>query len=94
MDRHYFWTNFHIKEFNSSRDFNIATVRASTRNKDDEKLLSEYLNIDLPIGTKNKRLLLRNCVYPPLGLHILNESKRNIYPELFTKDNNESQKGK
>lgn len=30
---------------------------------------------------KNKRQLLRNCVYPKLGLHILKESQRT--DELF-----------
>ena len=83
MDRHYFWVNFHVQEFKTNRTFNIANARATTRNKDDEKLLSEYHDIKLPEGTKNSRLLLRNCVYPPLGLHIFNESKRDIHQELF-----------
>jgi len=37
--------------------------------------LSKY-NID-------KRTALRNCVTPELGLHILNESKREVYFDLF-----------
>lgn len=31
----------------------------------------------------DKRTLLSNMIEPELGLHILNESKRNIQPELF-----------
>jgi hypothetical protein len=27
--------------------------------------------------------VINNCVEPELGLHILNESKRDIQPELF-----------
>jgi len=38
--------------------------------------ISKYSGID-------KIKTLRNCVLPELGLHILNESKRNIQPELF-----------
>ena len=30
-----------------------------------------------------KMQILRNCVRPELGLHILNESKRDIQPDLF-----------
>lgn len=33
--------------------------------------------------TDVKQQVLRNCVEPELGLHILNESQRNIQPELF-----------
>jgi len=36
-----------------------------------KETLSEHHNIPIP-ECKNQRLLLRNCVYPPLGLHILN----------------------
>ncbi|KKK85401.1 hypothetical protein LCGC14_2773660 [marine sediment metagenome] len=48
--------------------------------KDQYKKLEEYHGIKL----KDKNLTyLRNCVYPPLGLHILNESRRDAYKELF-----------
>lgn len=85
LDRHYFWANFHIREFKVKRDFNICKARASTRKnrEEDVKELEEYHNIKLPVDTKNQRLLLRNCVYPPLGLHILNESKSNYQQTLF-----------
>ena len=54
--------------------------------------IGKYTGKSLAIGrfgpTKNGRTdekdkLKRNCVEPELGLHILNESKRDIQPELF-----------
>jgi len=90
LDRHYFWTNFFISNFKVKRNFNINNARASTRQSNKEYLsnLEDFHNIYLNkrvkgCGYSGKRLLLRNCVYPPLGLHILNESKRDIQPELF-----------
>jgi DNA (cytosine-5)-methyltransferase 1 len=78
IDRHYFWSNFEIKDFEVRRDFNIANARATTRqdSKEDIVNLENFHNIKLPDGTKNKRLLLRNCVWPPLGLHILNCARK------------------
>lgn len=83
LDRHYFWANFKIANFKVIRKFNICKARASTRKnqKEDVKELEDFHGIKLPNDIDksiNKRLILRNCVYPPLGLHILNESKRNI----------------
>jgi hypothetical protein len=46
--------------------------------------LEEFHGIKVK-GIKNARLALRNCVYPPLGLHILQESQRNIQVDLFTR---------
>ena len=73
LDRHYFWSNFPIPSFHTDRDFNIVNGRATTRQNPDEDLLSleNYHDIHLPPKTKNARLLLRNCVYPPLGKHVL-----------------------
>ena len=82
LDRHYFWTNFFIRDFKVERNFNIANARKSTRrpSKDNYNALEKHHGIKL----KERNLIaLRNCVYPPLGLHILNESKRDIQPELF-----------
>ena len=85
LDRHYFWTNFLIRKFKSDRKFNIANARTTTRQdgKDYDRALEKYHGFTLPKEFKQKRLALRNCVYPPLGLHILNESQRDIQPELF-----------
>lgn len=73
LDRHYFWSNFIIGNFTTKRNFNIANARSTTRKdvRDYENCLEKYHHIDLSdFKIKKKRLLLRNCVYPPLGLHI------------------------
>ena len=76
LQRHHFWTNFPItlKEFPSEKTCTI---------KDRERLSVLFgFNLDKYTGI-DKRHCLRNCVLPELGLHILNESKRNIQSELF-----------
>ena len=85
FDRHYFWANFYIKPFKSNKNFNIANARTTTRKdgKDYERSLESYHGFNLPKEFKQKRLALRNCVYPYLGLHILEESKKGLYQELF-----------
>ena len=83
IDRHYFWSNFYISDFKVERNFNVANARASTRNAKHDEDLENFHKIYLPKEIKNRRIMLRNCVYPPLGLHILNESKKNIQAELF-----------
>lgn len=53
----------------------ICNARESTRKaiRDYVNLLEEYLDIDISkIKAKNKKLLLRNCVHPKVGLHIFN----------------------
>jgi DNA (cytosine-5)-methyltransferase 1 len=75
LDRHYFWANFNIQDnFKSTRTFNICNAKAMTRQNPVEELnnLQTYHGFILPEEAKQKRLLLRNCVYPELGLHILN----------------------
>jgi len=62
IQRHCFWSNFYIKDMKVS-GCNVGKATKET--------LSEHHNIPIP-ECKNQRLLLRNCVYPPLGLHILN----------------------
>ncbi len=61
------WSNFHIRQRNFSAD-KIAHGRMSDWEKKTSFDLSVYKGVD-------KRLALRNCVRPELGLHILNESK-------------------
>jgi DNA (cytosine-5)-methyltransferase 1 len=61
IQRHCFWSNFKIDEMK----LNGCNVGKATK-----ETLSEHHNIPIP-ECKNQRLLLRNCVYPPLGLHIL-----------------------
>lgn len=64
ISRHYFWANFYIS----------SIELPSTRIRDKNKIssLEKYWGIDLSsYKIKNKRQLLRNCVHPKLGLHIL-----------------------
>ena len=87
LGRHWYWSNFKMqdKKVNPSRisqqskKYSKSPVRIY-KASDFEELygfdLSKHSGID-------KRLLLRNCVEPELGLHILNESQRNIQSELF-----------
>ena len=74
LANHYFWTNFHISEIPAS----------SRRHYDSLDKLGELkgFNID-KYKIDNKRKILRNCVVPAVGLHILNESKRDIQGDLF-----------
>ena len=90
IDRHYFWANFYIGNWKDTKKkgFNITLLntRASTRREQEVILrdLQAYHGFDLtPYKIPDKRRLLANCVNPELGLHILNESKRNIQAELF-----------
>jgi DNA (cytosine-5)-methyltransferase 1 len=73
--RHCFWCNFNITNKKINCSFNIANMRASTRLEPEENLKSLELfhGIDLSkyYDIKDKRKLLRNCVKPELGLHIL-----------------------
>ena len=70
LDRHYFWANFNISKFKTSRNFNILNARESTRrpSKDNYNALEKYHGIKLK---KRNLLLLRNCVNPKLGKYIL-----------------------
>lgn len=79
IDRHYFWANFHITPFRVNRNFNIANKKNDVRSVEQ---LSRFHKIDLSDDVKNKRLLLRNCVYPPLGQHILNCARKTIQQSL------------
>ncbi len=74
LANHYFWTNFHISEIPAS----------SRRHYDSLDKLGELkgFNID-NYKIPDKRKILRNCVVPEVGLHILNESKREVYGDLF-----------
>ena len=75
IQRHLFWANFLIRPIKLSAD-NIDKGKIKEWEKRLGFCLDKYRNID-------KRFILRNCVRPELGLHILNESKRDIQAELF-----------
>ena len=66
LQRHYFWSNFHV----SNKEFQSDNIR-NAQIPDLQALHGiDLTNYKIP----EKRKLLRNCVYPPVGLHILNEA--------------------
>ncbi len=75
LDRHYFWSNFPIKHYEiEKRDYDVS--RAT------KEVLSAHHKIELPKEVKDQRKLLRNAVYPPVGLHILECAKFEKQPAL------------
>jgi len=75
LDRHYFWSNFHITPFRVPKTFNVANTYRTNENM--VEVLEEHHGFKLPEDTTRKELLLKNCVYPPLGEHIM-KCARNI----------------
>ena len=77
LHRHSFWSNFAIAKRTYPK---MQTCKIRKEREFLQKKIG--FNID-KYSDVNKRLLLRNCVLPELGLHILNESKRDIQGDLF-----------
>ena len=63
LQRHLFWSNFHIHYVSVEKD-NIRTAQIPDLQKKYGYDLSEY-------KLSNKRQVLRNCVDPKLGAHVL-----------------------
>ena len=98
VGRHYFWANFSISNIEYEDQIGRLCGKRQTENRD--KLLRKMIIREAQIpelenlhgfdlgGLKltNKRQVLRNCVIPELGLHILN-CARGIYQH--TKDVNQ-----
>jgi DNA (cytosine-5)-methyltransferase 1 len=77
LHRHAIWSNFSI----TNREY--PKMETCKKLQEREFLQNELgFNIDKYDGV-DKRKLLRNCVLPQLGLHILKESEHNIQQELF-----------
>lgn len=76
---HYFWANFHIA--------NLPNMTRNIRGEECHHRIKEFKDeygMDLEkYDVNDKRKLIKNCVEPYVGLHILNESKRDIQSELF-----------
>jgi DNA (cytosine-5)-methyltransferase 1 len=72
---HIFWSNFFITKFNiGNRNHRGGTVES----------LSDKKGLDISnYGVHEKRKILRNCVEPELGLHILEASFKNEQLNLF-----------
>jgi len=89
VGRHAFWSNFFIKEIKI--DYQIGTMNIKASKGSQRKAIIREAQIpelmDLhglkDFNVKNKRQVLRNCVLPRLGLHILNSAKQDLYSELF-----------
>jgi len=66
LQRHYFWVNFPIRNI---------TMDADSIEHGTVEFWEKQLGFDLsPYHGIEKRKVLRNCVRPELGLHILNEA--------------------
>ncbi len=69
--RHFYWANFHIT------DNGFRTIKNFS--KVDRRYLMDWLGIELEeniyVGKNHDhRQILRNCVHPKIGLHILNQA--------------------
>ena len=91
IGRHYFWTNFPIAD--KKIDYvQIGTMNRQASKDSQRKAIIREAQIPELIDLhglkdfklKNKRQVLRNCVYPELGLHILKEALKEPQT-LFTK---------
>ncbi len=70
IGRHYFWSNFSIREIKHEKsDIHKGTIKTW-----EEKIGLSLYGINL--GGHRKDSILRNCVEPELGLHIIQEVLR------------------
>lgn len=85
IDRHYYWSNFHIPPLKVYRNFNVTNAKVVSRQSNEESLknLEDWHDIKLGDKVKDKRKLLRNAVWPPMGLHILNAAQNHIKQEVL-----------
>jgi len=86
IGRHYFWSNFPITQFDEPKfkNFIVADTVAETEQ------LKEWLGIHYKgniyyKGNHSPGQVLRNCVHPDLGLHILN-CAMNLKPSIIQQD--------
>lgn len=79
IDRHYYWSNFYIPPMKVYRTFNVTNAKVVSRQSSEENLnnLEAWHDIKLGDDVKGKRKLLRNAVWPPMGLHILKAATKN-----------------
>lgn len=64
INKHYFWANFNITTLEKVSRKHMGTIKSLEERKGFD--LSKYKNIG------RKDVILRNCVEPEVGLHILN----------------------
>jgi DNA (cytosine-5)-methyltransferase 1 len=73
INKHFFWANFSISPIKKQKRGHYWSIKDLQKNKGFN--LKKYRKI-------NKQKLLRNCVEPLTGLHILNESLKNHINEV------------
>jgi len=76
IQRHYFWSNFYINDGDFKKDTINLTGGRNELQENQVKRLQHKHQFDLSKYKIDKRLVLRNCVNPELGLHILQEALR------------------
>ena len=85
LQRHYFWSNKKIPPKEFAKDQIRITGGKNQPEWVQIKQLTERHQIILPKNALNKRTLLRNCVYPELGKHILDSIFNNPTAETRLK---------
>ncbi len=79
---HYIWSNFYIQSIKQNRtkiaNFQGKDISAKNIAEGHGLIVKNWHGFE---GKKDQ--IINNCLEPELGLHILNESKRDIQPELF-----------
>lgn len=77
IGRHYFWANFDIEDFLEDIHF-PNFIKTGTVNE--SEMLKEWLGIKYKgniyyEGNHDPNQVLRNCIHPRIGLHILNSAQ-------------------
>lgn len=79
IGRHWFWSNFPIENIKVSYaglTGGLVTQSGKVLHAKSVTELQKEIGVNLDtLNIKNKRLLLRNCVEPKVGLHILNAAQ-------------------
>jgi len=89
LARHYFWSNVYLLPFDEKKEFDMLNYHAGRTNHQladhNLKTLQEYHGVNIEkydISGYKKRKMLRNMVFPPLGLHVLNCVRGNTQVSL------------
>lgn len=73
IGRHYFWSNFKITQFDEPKMPNFIIKDTVKETKELKKWLGLEYKGNIYLGNNHSPgQVLRNCVHPDLGLHILN----------------------
>lgn len=79
---HYFWSNFHISNFNNhtSRAVSASTIKEKEKRSG---FILQNLSFNNIESTHKKDKVLNNCVEPKLGLHIFNCAFKEKQKQIF-----------